>query len=67
MREKKISSATPVTISGTISGWLMKAYLKVRPRIGRRARGGERRHGGGDGGDDGRDGGDLRASASVAS
>ena len=32
MREKTMSSATAVTISGTISGWLMSAYLKVRPR-----------------------------------
>src|SRR4051812_23951454 len=34
MRENTISSATAVTISGTINGWLMKAYLKVSPRYG---------------------------------
>jgi hypothetical protein len=31
-REKTMRSATAVTISGTMSGWLMKAYLKVSPR-----------------------------------
>ena len=34
MRENTISSATAVTISGTISGWLMKAYLSVSPGYG---------------------------------